>query len=216
MKAAGAPLRDIVRALLDQDATRLDIVRVVKRTENVDVRRARELTDATGLLPPDPGPLTVVVPQDDPWYEALFGPGSPGEGGVPEVSSYEQVLSDLIGYARDDWLGVEVITSAVRECFDHRPSFAEARPLAVRAVRDLVREGAVAGDLVTADGSWRFEPWPVPPDQAIEWIAQSLDGRDSYPEPGAIGWLTFPRQPGLRDAPCDRGSGSNRGRGALG
>lgn len=56
--------------------------------------------------------------------------------------TYDHVLSGLISYAHDDWLGVEVITSSARDCFDHKPSFAEVLPLAIRAVRDLIGAGA--------------------------------------------------------------------------
>lgn len=110
----------------------------------------------------------------------------------PAVTSYEQVVSGLVSYAHDDWLGLEVITSSVRDCFDHRPSFEEARPLAIRAVRDLVLAGAMAGDVTGTDGTWRFVPWPVTPQQAVEQITHDLEERDSYPEPGDICWLTFP------------------------
>jgi hypothetical protein len=110
----------------------------------------------------------------------------------PAVSSYDQVLSNLISYAHEDWLGLEVLTGSVRECFDHKPSFPEARPLAIRAVHDLVGAGAMAGDITGDDGSWRFVPWSLTPEQAIERITQALEERDSYPGPGDIGWLTFP------------------------
>lgn len=84
MKADGAPLRDVVQELLHQDATQLDIVRVVMSIENVDVRRARELISTTGLFPSDKGGLTVVIPKDDPWHEEIFRPGS-SEMTPPEI-----------------------------------------------------------------------------------------------------------------------------------
>jgi hypothetical protein len=97
---------------------------------------------------------------------------------------YQEVLARLIDYARDDWLGMEIITGRVRKCFDHNPSYAEVRPLAVRAVRDLINAGAVAGAIaVQRDNSWRFEPWPVTLEQAIERITRGLQERNSYPEP---------------------------------
>lgn len=40
----------------------------------------------------------------------------------PVVSSYEQVVSYLTSYAHQDWLGLEVITNSVRDCFDHKPN----------------------------------------------------------------------------------------------
>ena len=110
----------------------------------------------------------------------------------PVVASYEQVVSDLTSYAHDDWLGLEVITSSLRDCFDHKPSFAEVRPLAIRAVHDLIRAGARAGDVAGANHDWCFVAWPVPPEQAIDRITHDLEERDTYPEPGEIGWLTFP------------------------
>lgn len=79
MKAAGAPLREIVQALLDQHATQLDIVRAVMRTENVKIGQARALISETGLLPADHGGFTVVIPEDDPWYDEVSGAGPPPE-----------------------------------------------------------------------------------------------------------------------------------------
>jgi hypothetical protein len=110
----------------------------------------------------------------------------------PVVSSYDQVLSDLTSYAHDDWLGLEVLASSVRDCFDHKPSFAEVRPLALRAVHDLVQAGAMAGDIDGTGDNWRFVPWPVPPEQAVDRITRDLEERDTYPGPGDVGWLTFP------------------------
>lgn len=111
----------------------------------------------------------------------------------PVAASYDQVVSHLTRYARGDWLAVEVITSSVRDCFDHQPSFAEVRPLAIRAVSDLLRAGAKVGDVAGANYDWCFVPWAIPSDQAIVRITHALEERDSYPEPGDIGWLTFPR-----------------------
>jgi hypothetical protein len=109
----------------------------------------------------------------------------------PVVPGYDKVLSDLISYAHDDWLGIEVVASAVRDCFDHRPSYTEVRPLAIRAVRDLINAGATAGDVTAIDGSWRFVPWPLPSEQAIQRIVHDLEENDTYPESGEIGWITF-------------------------
>lgn len=108
------------------------------------------------------------------------------------VETYDRVVSGLASYAHDDWLGVEVITSSVRDCFDHKPSFAEVLALAIRAVRDLVGAGAVVGDVTGAGHNWRFVTWPLTPEQAIDRIAHDLEERDTYPGPGDIGWLTFP------------------------
>jgi hypothetical protein len=102
--------------------------------------------------------------------------------------AYEQVLSTLTRYAHDDWLGVEILARSVRECFDHRPSYAEARPLAIRAVRDLINAGAEAGD-IAEEG---FRPWLLSRPEMIDRITRGLEERDTWPEPNELGWLTFP------------------------
>jgi len=52
--------------------------------------------------------------------------------------------------------------------------------------------GAVAGDIVAeGDQPWRFEPWQMTPEQAIERITRGLQDRSTYPEPDELGWLTF-------------------------
>lgn len=109
----------------------------------------------------------------------------------PADRCYDKVLAGLISYARDDWLGMEAVASARRDCFDYRASYAQARPLTIRVVRDLVHAGAVAGDIAAADDNWHFVPWPLSPEQAIEKIVHDLEERDTYPGPGEVGWLTF-------------------------
>jgi len=49
---------------------------VVKEIEVTDLGTAQRLINETGLLP-EPRGLTVVVPEDDPWYEMIFGSGEP-------------------------------------------------------------------------------------------------------------------------------------------
>lgn len=107
---------------------------------------------------------------------------------APSVPSYEEVLSGLTEYARDDWLGLEILTGWVRDCLDGMPSYAETRPLAIRAVRDLINAGAEAGDL-TEGG---FRPWPVSREEMIGRITRALEERDTWPDPDELGWITFP------------------------
>jgi hypothetical protein len=72
MKHRGQSLRMIVAALLNDGAKPLDLVRVTARVESVGPRTAKDLVDATGLLPPDPG-LVIIVSPDDPWHEMIYG-----------------------------------------------------------------------------------------------------------------------------------------------
>lgn len=112
-------------------------------------------------------------------------------GDVISAPAYERVLARLSTYAHDDWLGVEVLVRSLRECFDRRPSFAEVRPVAIRAVGDLISAGARAGDL-TEDG---FSPWPVGPQEMTDRLARSLEERDDWPLPDELGWIAFPDEP---------------------
>jgi hypothetical protein len=67
MKAGGASLDSILRDLLDQGASDLDVVRVVKKVEDVSLPQARELISRTGLSGSGSRKLTAIIPDDDPW-----------------------------------------------------------------------------------------------------------------------------------------------------
>jgi hypothetical protein len=103
-------------------------------------------------------------------------------------TAYEQVMSRLTTYAHEDWLGLEILTRRLRKSFDHAPSYVELRPVAIRAVRDLINIGAVAGD-ITEEG---FESWPVSRQEMIDRITRALEERDTWPGPDELGWITFP------------------------
>jgi hypothetical protein len=102
--------------------------------------------------------------------------------------AYDQVLSRLNTYAHEDWLGLDILTRRMRKCFGHRPSYVEVRPVAIRAVRDLINAGAEAGD-ITEEG---FKPWPVSRQEMIDRIISALEERTTWPDPNELGWLTFP------------------------
>jgi hypothetical protein len=103
-------------------------------------------------------------------------------------SVYERVLAGLARAAHDDWLGMEILTRSLRECFDHRPSYVEVRPVAVRAVHDLINAGAQAGDLAEEG----FRPWPMTRQEMIDRLTRALDERTDWPQPNELGWITFP------------------------
>jgi hypothetical protein len=79
MAETGSSLHAILRVLLDEGATDLDLVRVTKRIERVSFKRARELIDDSGLVAASPKQITMIVPEDDPWYGDLFTTNSPNE-----------------------------------------------------------------------------------------------------------------------------------------
>lgn len=68
----GASLNDILRVLLDEGATDLDLVRVTKKIKRVSFKHARELIDDSGLVADGPKQLTIIVPKDDPWHGELL------------------------------------------------------------------------------------------------------------------------------------------------
>jgi hypothetical protein len=115
---------------------------------------------------------------------------------MPQVSEalYEKTLYALTAEAHRDWLDVGRTADWYWGDFDRVPPYSDIRPFAIRAVRDLINAGAVAGDLIAeGDQPWRFEPWQVTSEQAIDRITCGLEERDSYlDEPGELGWLHFP------------------------
>lgn len=72
MNSNGADLIHIGRQLLAAGATQLDLVRVVMKIEGVGAGEARRLLESAGVVSAGAGPLTVVVPKDDPWYDELI------------------------------------------------------------------------------------------------------------------------------------------------
>jgi hypothetical protein len=72
MAEEGASLYAILRVLLDEGATDLELVQITKRIQRVSFKRARELIDASGLVPASPKQVTIIVPEDDPWYVEMF------------------------------------------------------------------------------------------------------------------------------------------------
>lgn len=102
--------------------------------------------------------------------------------------AYDEVLSGLTEYAHDDWLDIDVLINWVRDCFDGPSNYDDVRPVAIRAVRDLINAGAEAGE-ITEEG---FESWPVSSEAMIDRITRALEERTTWPEPNELGWLTFP------------------------
>ncbi|MGD9955087.1 MAG: hypothetical protein AB7O74_15290 [Candidatus Nanopelagicales bacterium] len=76
MHGAGQPLSAIVAALQDDGASLGDVVRVAQRLYAVGQWDARVLLAGAGH-PIFVEPLTVIVDDDDPFYEQLFGPEPP-------------------------------------------------------------------------------------------------------------------------------------------
>jgi len=107
---------------------------------------------------------------------------------------YEETLKAPEEEAHRDWLDVAHTADWFWGDFDHVPPYAEIRPFAIRAVSDLINAGAVAGDIIAeGDRPWRFEPWQMTPQQAIDRITRGLEERDTYiDDPGELGWLLFP------------------------
>lgn len=72
LKTGGESLRTILEALRADGASPLDLIRVVKRIEKVDVGVAVRHIQESALPDFDAG-FTIVVPEGDPWYEQIFG-----------------------------------------------------------------------------------------------------------------------------------------------
>jgi hypothetical protein len=80
LKGQGEAWRAILEELRAEGAHDLDLIRVVKQTEDVRVDAAVKLIQDSGL-PDFDATLTIIVPEGDPWYGWRFGsPDSPAEG----------------------------------------------------------------------------------------------------------------------------------------
>lgn len=75
MEADGAPFPAIIRSLLDAGASDLDLVRVTKKVKGVGLVGARDLIDASGVISSGPRQLTIIIPEDDPWYPLFYPNG---------------------------------------------------------------------------------------------------------------------------------------------
>jgi hypothetical protein len=75
----GESVSAVVEAPQTDAATDLDVLRVVMRVHAVMVGDAKRLVGEAGH-PRFLEPLTVVVPEYDPWYDQLFGSEPPSDG----------------------------------------------------------------------------------------------------------------------------------------
>jgi hypothetical protein len=78
LREAGQPPSTVVTELQAQGANDLDLVRVFMRVYEVGVGDARALLGAAGH-PRFTEPLTVVVPEDDQWFQQHFGTEQPAD-----------------------------------------------------------------------------------------------------------------------------------------
>jgi hypothetical protein len=79
LKELRKPLRDILEQLRVNGASSVDLIRVVKRIENVRVGDAVRLIEGSGL-PNFDASLTFVIPEGDPLHTEILRP----EGGAGE------------------------------------------------------------------------------------------------------------------------------------
>jgi hypothetical protein len=91
-KEEGASLAIMVRRLVDAGATEVDLVRVVKRIENVSFGQAAEFLRVVGASSSQSKGITIVVPDGhtwDDWVRSLESSGdnelsAPGSSRWPE------------------------------------------------------------------------------------------------------------------------------------
>lgn len=80
LKNEGESWRAILEDLRSAGAHNLDLIRVVKKTDDVGVGAAVKLIEDSGL-PDFDATLTIIVPEGDPWYSWQFGSSdSPAQG----------------------------------------------------------------------------------------------------------------------------------------
>jgi hypothetical protein len=72
LKSGGESWRAILEDLRAAGASSMDLIRVVKKTENAGVGAAVKIIEDSGL-PGFDATFTIVVPEGDPWYGQQLG-----------------------------------------------------------------------------------------------------------------------------------------------
>ncbi|MCX4750274.1 hypothetical protein OG455_32980 [Kitasatospora sp. NBC_01287] len=105
------------------------------------------------------------------------------------TEEYLDELSYLNDYVRDDWLGFSVITGSAAKLLGDEYSRPAERELCLRLIRDLLSEGARAGDL-SADPDHPFLPWESDAAGSLTRIRAELEALGKSPDSGDVCWFS--------------------------
>jgi hypothetical protein len=96
-----------------------------------------------------------------------------------------------VAYASEDWLDIQVVASLFRAPEGEALPFRVIRDQVIGIIGELIRRGAVVGDVRRVDETWEFVPWRGSMSAAMDRIGQALQSLDRYPRVGEIGRLTI-------------------------
>ncbi|WP_157537572.1 hypothetical protein [Kitasatospora azatica] len=104
-------------------------------------------------------------------------------------SEYLEEFSYLSDYVREDWLGFSVITGAAAKLLGDEYSVPAERELCLRLIRDLLAEGARAGDFSEALPGNPFVPWELDAAGTLARIRAELEALGKSPDSGDVCWF---------------------------
>jgi hypothetical protein len=105
-------------------------------------------------------------------------------------SSYQDDMDYLLDYAREDWVGMSPVSAVVGAAAGKGATFDELMSTMLAVVGELLECGAVPGDLVDQDQS--FKPWPGAKEEHLRRIEAEITALGRLPESGEVAWIHDP------------------------
>jgi hypothetical protein len=102
-------------------------------------------------------------------------------------SASQADLDYLLDYAREDWLGLSVVTAISGATAGKGATLDTLASTTLSIIGDLIDRGAVPGNLTEHDPG--FEAWSGTKDDWIERIATEIREQGRLPETGEVCWI---------------------------
>ncbi|MGW5702511.1 hypothetical protein [Amycolatopsis japonica] len=106
----------------------------------------------------------------------------------------EEGLESLLGYAREDRVGLSVVLAVAGAKVGEDAAFAEKIASLLSVVSALMDRGAVPGDLVGKERE--FVAWPGSKDEVLSRLACEVKALGDAPASGELCWIHVPAAAG--------------------
>ncbi|RSN55545.1 hypothetical protein DMH01_34615 [Amycolatopsis sp. WAC 04182] len=103
-------------------------------------------------------------------------------------------LESLLGYAREDRVGLSVVVAVAGATVGEGATFAERTAALLSVMGALMDRGAVPGDLVGSDRE--FVAWPGSKAEVLSRLACEVKALGELPAPGELCWIHAPAATG--------------------
>ncbi|OKJ89062.1 hypothetical protein [Amycolatopsis sp. CB00013] len=102
----------------------------------------------------------------------------------------EEGLESLLGYAREDRVGLSVVLAVAGAKVGEDAAFTEKITSLLSVVSALMDRGAVPGDVVGKERE--FVAWPGSKDEVLSRLACEVKALGDIPAPGELCWIHAP------------------------